>query len=104
MTLNIKKDDTVVVVAGKDTGKKGKVLRVFSLQGRAIVERINLAKKHLRKRREDQQSGIIDTESPIHISNLILFCKQCNGPSRFKTAILKDGTKTRVCKKCGEAV
>ena len=104
MTLRIKKDDLVVVRSGKDAGKKGKVLTVFSKDKRAIVERINLAKKHLRKRKEDQQSGIVEVETPVHISNLRLFCKQCNGPASFKTMVLEDKTKSRTCKKCGEAL
>ena len=104
MTLAIKKDDIVVVRSGKDSGKKGKVLAIFQKNKRAIVERINLTKKHLRKRKEDQQSGIVEAETPIHISNLKLFCKQCNGPANFKTVILEDKTKTRTCKKCAEAL
>jgi len=104
MALSIKKDDIVIVVSGKDTGKKGKVLQIHSRSRRAVVERINLVKKHLRKRQEGQQSGIVEVESPIHVSNLMLFCKQCNKSSRFKTAVLKDGTKSRACTKCGGAI
>jgi large subunit ribosomal protein L24 len=104
MTLMIRKDDTVVVVCGKDAGKKGKVLKVFPKEGRAIVERINFAKKHMRRRREDQQSGIIEVESPVDISNLMLFCKQCNRQTRAKIITLKDGTKTRSCKRCSEVI
>jgi len=104
MSLGIKRDDIVVVTSGKDAGKKGKVLKVFSNERRAIVERINLIKKHLKRRREDQQSGIVELESSIDISNLMLFCKQCNKPARFKTTILKDGTRSRACKKCGEII
>ena len=104
MALGIKKDDIVVVTSGKDAGKKGKVLKVLSYNKRAVVERINLVKKHSRRRREEQQSRILDRESPMHISNLMLFCKQCNRPSRFKTIILKDKSKSRTCRKCGEVI
>ena len=104
MALRIKKDDMVVITTGKDSGKKGKVLRVFTNKGRAIVERANLVKKHAQRKREDQQSGILEIEAPVHISNLMLFCKQCNGPAKFKTAILNDKSKSRTCKKCGELI
>ena len=104
MSLGIKRDDIVVVISGKDAGKKGKVLRIFRQEGKAIVERINFAKKHMRRRREDQQSGILEIEQPVHLSNLMLFCKQCNKQTVIKNILLKDGTKSRACKKCGEAI
>jgi large subunit ribosomal protein L24 len=102
--FKIKRNDIVKVVSGKDKGKQGKVLRVFRSSNRAIVERINLVKKHLRRRREDQQSGIVAVESPIQVSNLMVICKHCNKPARIGFTILKDGTKSRLCKKCKEIV
>ncbi len=100
MSLRIKKGDLVVVIAGKDKGKKGKVLKVLPKKNRAIVEGVNLVKKHIRRRSEEEKGGIIEIPAPIHISNLMLYCKNCNRGVRFKTQILEDNTKVRVCKKC----
>jgi large subunit ribosomal protein L24 len=102
--LKIKKGDMVEVIKGKDRGKRAKVLRTFPLESRVIVEGINLAKKHRRKTREDQQGGIVSIEVPISISNLMLFCKNCNRRTRTGFIILKDGTKSRICKDCKEAI
>jgi len=102
--FKIRRDDTVMVVSGKDRGKKGKVLRVFPENSRALVERVNLVKKHVRRRREQDQTGIIEMEAPIHISNLMLFCRHCNKPTRVGATFLKDNTKSRICKKCKEAI
>ena len=102
--LKIRRDDIVFVTSGKDKGKQGKVLKVFLKPNRAIVERINLVKKHLRRRREDQQSGIVSVEAPIHISNLMLLCRHCNRAVRVGFMMLKDGTKTRYCKNCKEII
>ena len=96
--FKIKRNDIVKVISGKDKGKQGKVLKVFRSSNRAIVERINLVKKHLRRRREDQQSGIVAVESPIQVANLMVVCKHCNKPARIGFTILKDGTKSRLCK------
>ena len=100
----IRKGDTVMVLAGKDNGKKGKVLRVLPKKGRAIVEKVNFVKKHIKRRREDQQAGIVQVENPIQISNLALICKGCNRPTRVGYSRLADGTKSRFCKKCKEMV
>jgi len=102
--FKIRKGDTIEVIKGKDRGKKANVLRVFPLGGRAIVEGINLAKKHKRKTQQDQQGGIASIEMPISISNLMLFCKNCNHRARIGFMMLKDGTKARFCKDCKEAV
>ena len=98
----IKKNDTVVVIAGKDKGKAGKVLIVFPRINKSIVEGINFVKKHVRRTREDQKGGIIQREAPIQVSNLAIFCKGCNKPTKVGYNILKDGTKSRYCKKCNE--
>ena len=102
--MKIKKNDTVVCCAGKDKGKKGKVLSVFPAENRAIVEGVNLIKKHTRKTREDQQGGIVQRESPINLSKMMLFCAKCNKPARVGFSFLKDGTKVRVCKRCSEVI
>lgn len=102
--FKIKKGDTVEVTKGKDRGKKGKVLKVFPLNNRAIVEGINFVKKHKRRTREDDKGGIIAIETPISLTNLMLFCKNCNRGRRVGFTILKDGTKSRFCKNCKEAI
>ena len=98
----IKKNDTVVLIAGKDKGKAGKVLKVFRTDSKVIVEGVNFVKKHVRRTKEDQQGGVIHRESPVHISNLLIFCKRCNRGTKVGFSILKDGTKSRFCKKCNE--
>ncbi len=102
--LNIKKDDQVVVVAGKDKGKTGKILKVFRAKNRVLVKHINLAKKAQRKTQENQQGGFIEIEMPIHRSNVMLIDKKTNKPTRFGTSILKDGSKVRISKKSGEVI
>jgi len=98
----IKKNDIVFVRAGRDRGKTGKVLAVLPRRDRAIVEGVNFVKKHTRKTREDQQGGVIQKESTINLSNLSLFCKGCNRPTKIGFDVLKDGQKTRFCKRCKE--
>ncbi|MDD5618180.1 MAG: 50S ribosomal protein L24 [Candidatus Omnitrophica bacterium] len=100
----IRKNDAVSVIAGKDKGKKGKVLSVSPDSGRALVEGVNFVKKHMRRTQQDQKGGIVHKEMPIHLSNLMLVCKRCNKPVRIKFSYLKDGSKTRNCKSCGEVV
>jgi len=100
----IRKGDIVQAIKGKDKGKKGKVIQVLTERGRALVEGINLAKKHKRQTRQDQKGGIVSIEMPIALSNIMLVCKHCDRPSRFGFSILKDGTKSRVCKACKEVI
>ena len=100
----IKKNDIVVITKGKDRGKQGKVIDIIEDGARARVEGLNLAKKHKRQTSQDQKGGIISIEMPLSISNLMLFCKHCAKPARVGAAILKDGTKSRICKSCKEAL
>jgi len=102
--LKIKKGDYIQVIKGKDRGKKAKILRIFRQEGRAIAEAINLAKKHKRRTQQDQKGGIVPIEMPISLSSLMLFCKGCNKPTRAGFMALKDGTKSRICKKCREVI
>ena len=102
--LKIRKGDTVQVIKGKDTGKKGKVLFLLSEGKRALVEGINLVKKHKRQTRQDQQGGIVSIEAPIAIGNLMLLCKNCQKPVRVGFSVLADKSKARICKSCKEAV
>ena len=102
--LHIKKNDHIVVIAGKDKGKTGKVLKVYPAQNRVLVEHINLSKKAQRKTQENQQGGFIDIEMPIHRSNVMLVDKKTSKPTRFGASILKDGTKVRISQKSGEVI
>ncbi len=100
----IRKNDTVRVIAGKDKGKSGKIITVFPVKGRALVQGINFIKKHAKRTREDQQGGIIQMESPMSVSNLMVVCQKCNKTTRIGFSTLTDGTKTRICKKCKELI
>jgi large subunit ribosomal protein L24 len=102
--VHVKRNDLVMVINGKDKGKTGKVLSVFPQTGRAIVEGINLMKKHTRRTREDQQGGIIQKEASLSISNLMLYCNRCHKATRTSVNILKDGSKNRVCRLCREVI
>ena len=100
----IKKNDIVYVLAGRSAGKTGKVFRVYAKKGLALVEGINYVKKHARKTKNDQQGGIVQKESPIHLSRISLFCKSCNKPARVGINVLADGTRSRFCKRCKEVI
>jgi len=99
---NLKKNDLVMVIAGKEKGKSGRILRVFTKKDRAIVEKINFIKRHQRPSGQQRQGGIIEREGPLHLSNLMLICASCNKPVRVGRKVLEDGKKARYCKKCGE--
>ncbi|MBW1722257.1 MAG: 50S ribosomal protein L24 [Deltaproteobacteria bacterium] len=100
----IKKNDKVIVLAGKEKGKIGTVLKVDAEKGRAIVEKVNMVKRHTRPGGKNAQGGIVEKEAPIHISNLMIVCNRCAQPTRVGKRILEDGTKARVCKKCNELI
>jgi len=102
--VHIHKDDFVEVITGRDKGKRGKVLRVHMDQGRIVVEKINMIKRHTRPGRITQQGGIIEREGKIHTSNVMLVCTRCDRPVRIGKKMLEDGKKVRVCRRCGDAV
>jgi large subunit ribosomal protein L24 len=102
--FRIRKGDLVQVIRGVDKGKKGKVLEIFPPEQLALVEGINVLKKHKRRTQADQQGGIVSIEKPLGISKLMLLCKNCNRPARVGFTTLKDGTKSRICKKCKEVI
>jgi len=104
MGLSIKKNDTVVVIAGREKGKRGRVLSVYSQKDRILIEKINIIKKHMKPTRKQTQGGIIEKEASIHMSNVMLICPKCNKPTRIGNSMLQDGRKQRVCKKCGEVM
>jgi large subunit ribosomal protein L24 len=100
----LKKNDTVMVVTGKNRGKSGKVLRVLPKKDAVIIERLNFAKRHLRAGGPHGKGGIVEKEAPIRISNVQLLCGKCNLPTRIGQKILENGKKIRICRKCGEAI
>jgi large subunit ribosomal protein L24 len=100
---HIKKDDFVRIIAGKDRGKQGKVLRVFPQEERLTVERANMLKRHTRPTQQMQQGGIIQREGKLHISNVMLVCSKCERGVRIGHLLLEDGKKVRVCRRCGQA-
>jgi large subunit ribosomal protein L24 len=101
---HLKKDDKVKVLTGKDRGKVGKVLKVLRKKDRVLVENINTVKRHTRPSAQNRQGGIIETEAPIHWSNVQLMCNKCIAPVRIKMQRLDDGKKVRVCRKCNEVI
>ena len=102
--MKIRKNDTVLVIAGKDKGKKGKVRFVYPEDERLLVDGINFIKRHTRARGRVRQAGIIELEAPIHVSNVVLLCSKCNHPTRVGFRFLADGKKVRVCRSCGEVI
>ena len=99
--LHVKKDDEVLVLAGKDRGKSGRVLRVFPTKKRAVVENINMLRKHTRPNpQKNIKGGVVERESPIHLANLMVICRECGKPTRVSYSLLSDGKKVRTCRKC----
>ena len=100
--MHVKKNDTVMVISGKEAGKKGKVLVALPAEGKIIVEGVNMITKHVRPRSAQQQGGRVQQEGAFYASKAMLFCTKCNKPTRLTHKILEDGSKVRVCKHCGE--
>jgi len=101
-SMHLRKDDHVVVISGKDRGKKGKVLMALPKKNRVLIEKVNMLTKHTKPRKQGDAGGIIHQEGPIHASNVMLICDKCKKATRIAYKLLNDGTKVRVCKKCGE--
>lgn len=102
MKTKLKKGDQVQIIAGKDKGKKGRVLRIDRMTERVIVEGLNMVKKTQRPKSQNDKGGIIEIEAALAASNLMLICKKC-GPTRIGIKVDGDN-KSRVCRKCGEAL
>ncbi|MFQ5842416.1 MAG: 50S ribosomal protein L24 [Thermodesulfobacteriota bacterium] len=98
----LKKNDLVMVIAGKERGKSGRILRVFPGKNRVLIEKVNFIKRHTRPSGQTRQGGIVEKEAPIHVSNVMVICGKCNVPIRVGRKVLEDGKKVRMCKKCGE--
>jgi large subunit ribosomal protein L24 len=102
--VQIRKNDSVMVIAGKERGKTGKILRVVHDKDAVIIERLNLVKRHTRPRGPQQPGGIVEKEAAIHASNVMIMCDKCNAPVRIGRKSLADGNKIRICRRCGEAL
>jgi len=102
--MKIRKNDTVLVIAGKDRGKTGKVRFAYPKKERVLVEGVNFIKKHMRAIGQVRQAGIIEREAPIQVSNVMLLCNKCNHPTRVGFRFLEDGKKVRVCRSCREVI
>lgn len=102
--LSIKKEDRVMIMTGRDKGKVGKVIKVIPHKNRALVEKINMIKRHTKSGGAGGAGGIVEKEAPIAVSNLMVMCDKCAGPVRLGRKTLEDGKKVRVCKKCGEQI
>lgn len=102
--MHIKKGDSVVIISGKEKGKRGKVLHVSPQNNRAIIEALNMVTHSERPSQTNPQGGRVQKEAPIHASNIMLICGKCGKPTRIGRRVLEDGSKVRVCKKCSEIV
>ena len=102
--MQIRKNDSVMVISGKERGKTGKVLRVNPSEDAVIIERVNVVKRHTKPRGPQQSGGIIEKEASIPASNIMIMCDKCNAPVRMGRRVLADGNKVRVCRRCGEAL
>ena len=102
--MNIRKDDTVMVIVGKDRGKKGKVRFAYPKRGRILVEGVNFVKRHTRPTGQVRQAGIIEREEPVNVSDVMLVCGKCNKATRISHQRLDAGKKVRVCRACNEVI
>ncbi|APM37567.1 50S ribosomal protein L24 [Clostridium kluyveri] len=102
--VHVRKKDTVMVISGKDKGKTGEVLAVMPKVSKVLVSGINIVSKHQKPNKQNMEGGIIRKEAPIYSSKVMLYCEKCKSVTRISHKILEDGTKVRVCKKCGETL
>jgi large subunit ribosomal protein L24 len=102
MRASIRKNDTVMVIAGRERGKTGKVVRVIPEKRRAIVERLNMVKRHTKARGPQSAYGIVEKEAALQVSNLMIMCDKCNAPVRMGKLQLEDGRSVRICRRCKE--
>lgn len=101
--MNVKRDDTVLVISGKDKGKQGKVMVSLPQEERVVVQDVNMVTRHKKPRRQGEQGGRIKQEGTIHVSNVMLVCPNCKKPTRVAHALVGD-KKVRSCKKCGKNI
>jgi large subunit ribosomal protein L24 len=100
--VHVRKKDSVMVISGKDKGKIGEVLAVYPKKGRVLVKDVSVVTKHQKPSKQNMQGGITHRESAINSSKVMLYCTKCKSVTRINSKILDDGTKVRICKKCGE--
>jgi large subunit ribosomal protein L24 len=100
----LRKNDTVIVIGGKERGKTGTILRVIPDRDRVVIERLNLVKRHMKPRGVQQQGGIVEKEASIHASNVQPLCGKCNKPARIGRRRLEDGRAVRVCRRCDQTL
>jgi large subunit ribosomal protein L24 len=100
----LRKDDTVMVIAGRERGKTGKVLRVLAARERVVIERVNMVKRHTKPRGVQSPGGIVEKEASIHLSNVLPICPRCNKPTRVGHRRLENGHAVRVCRRCEELI
>ena len=103
-TSRIRKNDTVMVIAGRERGKTGKVLRVIREDNRVIIERLHMVKRHQKPRGQPSPGGVVEKEASIDLSNVMIMCDRCNAPARIGSRRLEDGSGVRTCRRCGEAI
>ncbi|GGG07122.1 50S ribosomal protein L24 [Paenibacillus abyssi] len=102
--LHVKKDDNVIVITGKDKGKKGRVIAAYPRENRVLIEGVNMVKKHSRPSQQNPQGGIIEQEAPIHVSNVMLVDPKSGNPTRVGYKVLDNGKKVRIARKSGEVI
>lgn len=102
--LHVKKDDNVIVITGKDKGKKGRVIAAYPRENRVLVEGVNMVKRHTRPNPQNQQGGIIEREAPIHVSNVMHIDPKSGQPTRIGYKVLENGKKVRIAKKSGQEI
>lgn len=100
--IHVRKKDTVMIISGKDKGKIGEVLAVLPKDGKVLVKDVNVVTKHQKPNRQNMQGGLVKKEAPVYASKAMLYCTKCKSVTRISHKVLEDGTKVRVCKKCGE--
>jgi large subunit ribosomal protein L24 len=104
VTSRIRKNDTVMVITGREKGKTGKVLRVVREKNRVVIERLHMVKRHQKPRGQQGQGGVVEKEASIDLSNVMIMCDRCNAPARIGSRRLEDGSGVRTCRRCGETI
>src|SRR5512143_2667223 len=102
--MQIKKNDNVIVISGKEKGKRGRVIAVYPSKNRLLVEKLNMIKRHTRPNQQLRQGGIVEKENPISVANVQLICSKCNKPTAVSRQDQGDGSRVRVCKTCNETL
>ena len=102
--MKIRKNDTVLVITGKDKGKKGKVRSAYPKNEQIVIDGVNFIKRHTRAKKTARQAGIIELEAPMHVSNVMLLCNKCNHPTRIDLRRLENDRKVRICHSCREVI